>query len=1002
MSDYDYGDDEHDGEVDSDDDMTFISAKRRSGYTTFGNEDEDEHHPDSRRRGGKDEATYGSFLDSDDGPRNRKRPRTSFNNTPMFVKGTVENEQKKETGDGSDGAGAAETRTEEDETPEDKEAEQEAAARREKQNEANARFQALLGRGGGDDKTRRSMFRDEQKASFNAPDRGLGFTPASDAAKNDSTDMDNADAPPFAGLGMPMQFGGGGIGSNRKGENDNPTPIRVDPNLGKWEKHTKGIGMKLLSKMGYKGSGGLGAKRVQKTESSEDKKPAAARTGISRPVEVVVRPSNLGLGFGNFKEATKLKVNQQIEAEVRGVELPKEEKKGKTGETGVASSSAMPSTSELLQQQSWKKGARQSSRKRQKRTVVPYKELLETQKQPVIIDMRGPAVTESVDDNKIQQEVPLAEELLHNVTILLNTYENKLHSTSHFVQSTKRKVESLQSDVDDMERRKREAEERTVKMQKVLSIMDSIDALVDSNGGADDVATSKVQSLVQELREGFSEEERVALKFDQVVAPSLLGPMIQSRLVQWNPLDDSSADSEELIVSILNLASGNDTERSIDTKRMIFVTHILPRVKKAFESTKWNAVDNVENGVQLYEAVLRAAERVSPPKQNVREAQEDFSSVLPTDGIDENDDINLVDLVKQEVMFDVICPKISRTLSQWNPVLNTSGSQLEDRIDLWVLPWLPHMDHPVILPQLVTDVRRKLRSALSFLQRNIHDDKTFCNTSLQMIKPWVNMVKGKTLQELTSKYVTPRLAKCLSRIAISRTVKTQHWNALNLLFEWYDCGLLSKLDFLSLIEGAMLSNWVNKLYEWLVSKEGTSMAALADFYSQWKIHVFRLDDDTARNGNLNFLRNDDMICRMMYSGLVMMKAAQDLRDDIDDFQPSPSTYQTVLARRTKEERLKLERELQTMDMEPSNNGIPNRTRPLRQGEPATFRDVVEEYAKDHGILFRPRLGANATKDGKPIFLFGDIPVYFDSNVIFALRDSQWRPLSLDQLANGNV
>jgi len=51
-----------------------------------------------------------------------------------------------------------------------------------------------------------------------------------------------------------------------------------DRSIGTQEKHTKSIGMKLLSKMGYKGSGGLG----NKWEAG----------GISRPVEVVVLPAN--------------------------------------------------------------------------------------------------------------------------------------------------------------------------------------------------------------------------------------------------------------------------------------------------------------------------------------------------------------------------------------------------------------------------------------------------------------------------------------------------------------------------------------------------------------------------------------------------------------------------------------------------------------------------------------------------------------------------------------
>ena len=52
--------------------------------------------------------------------------------------------------------------------------------------------------------------------------------------------------------------------------------------LGAWEKHTKGIGLKLLKKFGFNGR--LGA--------NED--------GISSSVEVKVRPSGLGLSIKSY------------------------------------------------------------------------------------------------------------------------------------------------------------------------------------------------------------------------------------------------------------------------------------------------------------------------------------------------------------------------------------------------------------------------------------------------------------------------------------------------------------------------------------------------------------------------------------------------------------------------------------------------------------------------------------------------------------------------------
>lgn len=947
MSDYDYGDDEHDT-VDSDDEIAFVPSKKRYAYTTFGNDNKEDDNDFDSRRNRKEEATYGVFLDNDSRPHKRSRTTGSSGPTPMFVKGeTVENKEES----------PVEEKQDSKQEEEDEQAAREEKARREA---ANARFRALLGRGRGEDGTRRSMFRDESTISDVSSDVHVGHTGLGFHAASPENDSQQAKAE------VPAQFGGmqlGGLGFKPS----SPTPVRVDPNLGKWEKHTKGIGMKLLAKMGYKGSGGLGAKRIR-TEKSDT--PAKARTGISRPIEVVVRPSNLGLGYGNFKEATKLRVNQQIEAEVRGVELPRKEEQNKS--IGSGQSSALPSTYELLQQQSWKKGR---AHKRPKRKVVSYKELLETQKQPVVIDMRGPSV------ETLPQEVPLAEELLHNVTVLLNTYENKLHSTSHFCKSTKRKLQSLQSDVEDMERRKEQCQERLSKLQKVLRIMDSIDNLLEKS---DDDTAGKVQSLIQQLRESFTEEERVSLKFDQVLAPSLLGPMIQARLKKWEPLGDTATTCEELIVSTLKL--GGNTEA---TTRTIFTNQILPRVKKAFESTKWNPMDKVENGLQLYEAVVRSALRVSPRKQKAPTEYEDYH-VLPSDAQDEN--VSLTELAKQEIMLDTIAPKLSRTLSLWTPQLEDNGKQLLDRIDLWILPWIPHLDHPAILPQLVSDVRRKLRSALSLMQRSIHDDKIFGEASLQVLGPWKNVIKLETIQELTTTYVSPRLARCLSRVAISRTPKLQNWSAINLLFRWD--GLVSETDLLSLVEGELLSNWVVTLHAWLASKENTNVATLAEFYAAWKIRVFGLDNDDDLIGNG---RNDEMVCRMFYSGLVMIQAAQDSSNDLEEFRPLRSNYQTVLARRTREARIRLDQELSKMDMT-SRNGVPNRTMPRRKGEPATFRDVVEEFAKDHSVVFLPRTGANATKDGKPVFMFGHVPIYFDSDVIFALQQAEWKPLSLDQLA----
>lgn len=81
-------------------------------------------------------------------------------------------------------------------------------------------------------------------------------------------------------------------------------PVKFDAKKGfDWDK--KGFASKYLAKFGFKG-------RLGKEEQ-----------GITKVPDVVVRPDRLGLGL--MKEATQLKTNRQIEADLHGKEMTHDE-----------------------------------------------------------------------------------------------------------------------------------------------------------------------------------------------------------------------------------------------------------------------------------------------------------------------------------------------------------------------------------------------------------------------------------------------------------------------------------------------------------------------------------------------------------------------------------------------------------------------------------------------------------------------------------------------------
>lgn len=165
-------------------------------------------------------------------------------------------------------------------------------------------------------------------------------------------------------------------------------PVKLDKDFGAWEKHTKGVGLKLLQKFGFKGR--LGANE----------------TGITTAIESTVRPAGAGLGFGN------------------------KEKGGEGGSLGSNKKRAAPvsDTEKIASLNSWKK-----KEKKEKQAVLEktISELLSARDanaagdgksrdaNMTIIDMRSEVVrnitADEIGGSEDGSGVKFGEELLYNL-----------------------------------------------------------------------------------------------------------------------------------------------------------------------------------------------------------------------------------------------------------------------------------------------------------------------------------------------------------------------------------------------------------------------------------------------------------------------------------------------------------------------------------------------------------------------------------------------------------
>ena len=306
-----------------------------------------------------------------------------------------------------------------------------------------------------------------------------------------------------------------------------------------------GIGMKLLNKFGF--TGRLGAKE----------------NGVSRAIEVVVRPNGQGLGFGDFTESSALVVNKKLVAEWSGVEYVEDEA------TLEAKRAKKIVTEQIADSKSWKKNRKE---KQQVKSVKVSDYLdgktTEADSKVVIIDMRGEQTRVLTDYSEMnvvsaddENEAPkLGQELLYNINLVVDLLEIDVTQQSKKLSQETQKVNIITSDITLLESQSGTDLPRLKRLENVMKILNKVaekqkkelnkknaeDLLKndtdDNNMDVEctviepeyEITLSAIGTLFQTLHKNYTEEFHI---FGLIqLLPSLLSPVLQRMFSTWQPL----------------------------------------------------------------------------------------------------------------------------------------------------------------------------------------------------------------------------------------------------------------------------------------------------------------------------------------------------------------------------------------------------------------------------------------------------------------------------------
>lgn len=555
-------------------------------------------------------------------------------------------------------------------------------------------------------------------------------------------------------------------------------PLPVDKDFAKFEQHTKGIGLKLLMKMGFQG-------RLGKTEQ-----------GIAIPLQPKAVAPVIGKNLFVSHHAARTRDEEE--------KLKREaEEKGKQSAASAASSSTGERSA------NWARGP-----KRVKREYKTVEDLTKTDAdmlapsgpQPmVIIDATGPQVKVTTLDkisSKVAEETPTGgsragrlPELQHNVRLMVDLVEGDIHKLDREKKHVEDSIFSLEKEHDQLQSALLRDREVIQRSEDLLGAIDAIRAKLSSldlsssrasaaTGAQGDVSeqVDTLATLVGSLQQRFPEEFRVYGLSSLVSACTF--PALKAYLAKWSPLFPMSSNGVRGTLEVLPhvtkwrtlLGEGPDGAK---VWRKFLRQLIVPRVMSAVSG--WNPRDP-----QPLLVLMRS-----------------LKSILHED-------------IYEDLMLRTLAPRLLQEVQQrWNPRQDSTP------VDRWLQPW-----HGVLPSEALEPLYREVRSKLADVLQAWHASD---QSAYIVVAPWHRVWRDEDFESFLVRSILPKLASALQN-EFTVAPHQQNIAPFQWVMQWH--ALLNARLLNKLLDSYFFPKWFTALYTWL--SQDASFDEVSAWYTGWK------------------------------------------------------------------------------------------------------------------------------------------------------------------------